>query len=404
VIVGYLVSRYPAVSHTFIRREVQALRRRGLSIETFSVRTPADSELLSDDDREEKKRTTYILPMRMHALVLSHLALLGRSPLRYLSVLVWAIHHRSPGTLNLLWRIFHFAEAGVLAWELHRRGIEHLHSHFVNSGGEVGLIASRLLGIGWSTTLHGLSDFDNPTLSRLGEKIALARFVVCVSDYGRAQAMRVSAPAHWPRIHVVRCGLDLREYVDKPMLAATNGALRVLCVGRLAPEKGHRGLLLAIRTAIDGGADLHLRLIGDGPERAHLEHEIHSQGLTPHCTLPGARGGQDLVDEYRSADLFVLPSLMEGLPVTLIEAMALGIPVVAPRLAGIPELVEEGAHGWLFTPGRWDELGRILSMAAATPGDLSKTSAACRRRIEALHDADRTSEKLADLFSVVTGS
>src|SRR2546430_5439197 len=186
--VGYLVSQYPAPSHTFIRREVEALRRRGLPVDTFSVRRPAPGVRFGRADQEELARTYYVLPARIWPLVLAHLWALQR-PGPYFATLREAFRHRVPGVRALLWAIFYFVESIGLARELDRRGIEHLHNHFANAAAIVGMLACRYLGIGWSVTLHGISEFDYPAGLLLGRKLARARFAACVSSFGMAQAM-----------------------------------------------------------------------------------------------------------------------------------------------------------------------------------------------------------------------
>ncbi len=207
--IGYLCSRYPSVSHTFIRREVEALRNLGVDLETFAVRRTEDQEIISDEDRRDRDTTWSILPRGPLDLVRSNLRSLVRRPRAYVSTLVKALHHRIPGAKSGLWSLFYFVEALRLAEELERRGIDHLHNHFSNAGGDVGYLATRYLGIGWSVTLHGSSDFDGPNRPLLGRKIAAADFVACVTHFGRALAMHASDPAHWDRIVLVRCGIDL---------------------------------------------------------------------------------------------------------------------------------------------------------------------------------------------------
>jgi glycosyltransferase involved in cell wall biosynthesis len=398
--VAYLVSEYPAVSHTFIRREVEALRVRGLTVETFAIRAPPPRELHSDSDRRALRDTWSILPAHPGRILSAHLWAIKKAPRRYVSTLHWALRNRTPGMRNLLYSAFHFVEAVVLAMEMHRRGIRHIHSHFANSGGQIGLLASLYLKLGWSITLHGRSDFENPDLSGLREKIAIARFAVCVSDYGRAQAMRLASPDHWNKIHVVRCGLDLSEHPLLECEGDRSGRLRLLCVGRLAAEKGHLGLLEAFAAASEAGLDAELRIVGDGSERSRLEERIRALGVEDRCDLPGALGGAQLWSEYRRADVFVLASMMEGLPVTLIEAMASGLPVVAPRVAGIPELVNHQENGWLFTAGRWDELAQALLRAAAEPSRRGELARAGRRRVEEQHDSTKTVAPLYELLRI----
>ncbi|MBW2395786.1 MAG: glycosyltransferase family 4 protein [Deltaproteobacteria bacterium] len=394
-----LVSRYPAISHTFIRREIEALRALGVQVETASLRTPGEDELLVEIDRQEHQRTFYVQPVRPFAVMGAVLRAFVLQPARTMATARLAFRHRKQGIRGLVWAAFHLVEALYLSAELRRRGVRHIHSHFANAGGTVGLLASKQLGIGWSLTLHGLSDFGDPVGQRLREKFELARLVVCVSEHGRQQALEITGGKLADRIHVVRCGLGEDAFEAAASSASQEGPLKLVCVGRLAPEKGHAGLLDALAEARALGLDAELRLIGEGPERAALEQRVRKLGLEAQVVLPGARGGSELRKEFAAADLFVLSSLMEGLPVTLMEALATGTPVIAPRLSGIPELVRDEQDGWLFATGRFDQLAQALIVAQEKRSRLPSMGAEGREQVRGLHDARRSGEQLKELLA-----
>ena len=359
--IGYLVSLYPAPSHTFIRREITALRTQGLSLETFSVRTPSEAERVSADDRHAFEETFYLLPMPPARLLRSHAEALASNPLSYVRTFGAALKHRVPGVKALGLAVAHFAESIVLARELERRGITHLHNHFANSGASVGFLATRYLGLPWSLTLHGISETDYPAGNLLGAKLEAADFAACVSHFGRAQALRLLDPRHWHKLFIVRCALDLRALPAREP-RALDAPVRVICVGRLSPEKGHVGLLQSFARARSRGAQhSELVLVGDGPERQRIEQTIAELGLGSCVHLRGRLPENETLREVAQSDLLVLSSFMEGLPVVLMEGMALGLPVIAPRVAGVPELVEDNVHGLLFAPAAWDELADRLT-------------------------------------------
>ena len=240
---AYLTSQYPAASHTFIRREVEALRELGWAIDTFSVRPPGGGEAASDADRGEEGRTFYILEQSAGSFLAAHFAELFTRPGPYLRTFGLALGHRAPGGRGLLLGMAHFAESVLLARELRKRGTTHLHNHFANSAATVGLLASRLLGIRWSFTMHGISETDYPAGLMLGRKIEAADFVACVSWFGRAQGMRLVGPREWDKMHVIRCGLPFDRLPLKSPAEARSKT--IICVGRLSPEKGQAGLLRA---------------------------------------------------------------------------------------------------------------------------------------------------------------
>jgi colanic acid/amylovoran biosynthesis glycosyltransferase len=357
--VAYVVSQYPAASHTFIRREIEALRSGGIDIQTFSVRHPVIGELHSPRDRAEFEKTYYLLPTKLKDLLAAHVVAFASRPTSYLRVLLLALRHRVPGPRALIWAVFHFAEAIQLSRELERRKVRRIHNHFANSGATVGMLAAQFLQLPWSLTLHGISETDYPAGLLLSAKIEAASFVACVSEFGRAQAMRVSSPEHWNKMIIVRCGLNLADLPKKPI--DVNKRTRLICVGRLSAEKGHLGLLNAFASVRARNLDAELVLVGDGPERMRIEHAIQALNLQDVVHLTGVLSEQETLEQIAHADVLVLASFMEGLPVVLMEALALGVPVVATRVAGIPELVVHETNGLLFSPANWDELAEYLS-------------------------------------------
>ena len=395
---AYLTSQYPAASHTFIRREIEALRARGAEIETFSVRSPAADEAQAEADREEAQKTYYILLQSARDFLAAHLGALLTGPGQYLRTLVLALGHRAPGARGLLLAFAHFAESVLLARELKRRRVQHLHNHFANSAATVGLLASRFLGIGWSFTMHGISETDYPAGLLLGRKIEAARMVACVSYFGRAQGMRLVSSNHWDKMHVVRCGLPFDRLPLR--VAGRKNTETLICVGRLSPEKGQAGLLRAFAQLRERHEDVRLRLVGDGPDRNALEALAAELGLTDRLTFLGRLNENDTLAEIAESDLLVLPSFMEGLPIVLMEAMALGVPVVASRVAGIPELVEDESAGLLFAPSDWGGLARCIERLL-TDGPLRKSLAEQgKRKVLAEFDAQASAKVLTGLFEM----
>jgi glycosyltransferase involved in cell wall biosynthesis len=396
--VAYLVSLYPAPSHTFIRREIAALRRRGVDLDIFSVRPPQAGEVMSEVDRADRDETTYLLPAGPLAVLGNNLRMFLRAPGAYLGALALSLRHRNPGARELLYAFFYFIEGMLLAEHLHRRGVEHLHNHFANAAAHVALVATRYLGIRLSLTLHGTCDFEYPAGPLLGDKIRHSDFVACVSQYGVAQAMRVVPPAQWGKLCVVRCGVELEKLPRRQPRDAegTAGPLRIICVGRLSPEKGHLGLVDAFALARRRGLDAELVLVGAGPEQAAVEARIVAAGVQPHVKLLGQLPEARTLEETARSDILVLASFMEGLPVVLMEAMAMGVPVIAPTVAGIPELVEHGASGQLFIAGDWDQLAERMCTLGADPTLRAGLAAAARRRIEEQFDVARAVAPLAE--------
>ena len=352
-VIAYLVSDYFAPSHTFVRREVTALRKIGLQIAPFSIQS---SKGAAPDVQ----------------------SILGRSMFYYLAALLWALitrpnrffaswglalAHRPPGLRGLAWSQFHFVEAMVLARLLKAKGCTRLHNHFANSAATVGMIAAHFLKIPWSLTLHGISETDFPAGMLLGEKLERADFVACASYFMQAQAMRMAGFANWSKMHVVRCGIDLSILPlanDEKRVAGKVGSVALICVGRLSAEKGYFGLLDILARLAGEGFDFSVCIVGDGPSADEIRAKVAQLALADRVRFAGALPEAETLAEIGNAQILVLPSLMEGLPVVLIEALAMGKAVVASRVAGIPELIEEGCTGLMFTPSDWADLERQM--------------------------------------------
>jgi glycosyltransferase involved in cell wall biosynthesis len=301
---------------------------------------------------------------------------------RYIQTARDAITHRLPGARNLTWSTFYLAEATILARQLKAQGVQHLHAHFANSSASIARLAAKLARITWSMTLHGACDFEYPFGPTLPGKVREAAFTICISRYGMSQAMREVDPVHWSRIGLSRCGVDLSE-LPPPRGPAHNGeSLNIVCVGRLSSEKGHLGLLEGFAQAWHQEPSLRLTLVGDGPQRERIESRIAELGLSERVTLTGCAAERAALDHIAAADIVVLASFMEGIPVVLTEAMALRVPVIAPRLAGIPELIEDGVSGFMFHPADWNDLAVKLVKLARDPDLRERFAQAGQERFE----------------------
>lgn len=391
--IAYLVSDYYAPSHTFVRREVIALRALGVDIVAFSVQRGED-----------------------RAGAAKHI--LGRSPFAYIAALVWAfctsprrflsswwlaLRHRPPGLKALIWSQFHFVEAILLAQLLHREGATHLHNHFANSGATVGLIAAAFAQLPWSLTLHGISETDYPAGLLLATKVERAAFVACASYFMRAQAMRMVSVSHWRKMIVVRCGIDLAT-LPPAAPHRESGPARIICVGRLSVEKGYFGLIEALAAIGPSNDGAELVIVGDGPMAAAVRGRARELGLLDRIRFAGAHAENETLAEIARADILVLPSLMEGLPVVLVEAMALGRPVLASRVAGIPELVVEGRTGYMFTPSDWDDLKQRLAMLLGERARWPRMGSAGRKQVERAFRSDQAAKRMVRLFNGEFGS
>jgi colanic acid/amylovoran biosynthesis glycosyltransferase len=406
--IAYVCSRYPAVSHTFIQREVAALRRLGLDVDTVAVRRAAPEEVLSQADRAEAQATYAIIPARPWHLVRAHATALLRYPRAYRTTLGRALALAPRGARGRLWQLFYFGEAVVLWDRARRRGVSHLHAHFANVGSDVALLAAtlgRAAGRGprlWSMTMHGSTEFYDVAAYRLAAKVRDASFVACVSDFTRSQLMLLTEEEQWPKLRLVRCGVDPALFGEVPR-NGDGGRLRVLTVGRLVAGKGYSLLLEALADVGARGHDVALDVVGEGPAGDALCERAAALGLDGRVRWLGAVGQDEIRRHYAEADAFCLPSFAEGVPVVLMEAMAMALPVVATRIAGIPELIDDGESGLLVAPARSDELADALARLAGSPELRAQLGRAGRRAVTDGYDADRWARALAELLGEHAG-
>ena len=383
--IAYLTGEYPKVSHTFIQREAEGLRELGLEVLTCSVRRVSPENLTGPEERAAQATSFYLLAAAKNPLRLvgDHLGALLRAPGRYVRALGLAWRTRPPGARAALYQLFYFAEAGVLAAELRRQKIEHLHNHFANASCTVAMLTAELTGLPYSFTMHGPTEFFAAESWRLDAKITRARFVACISHFCRSQLMIWSDPACWARLHIVHCGVTPAAYRRTTPHAPGK---RLVFVGRLAAVKGVPVLLEALARLRADDPDVTLTLVGDGPERDWIERRIAELGLSGAVTITGYLSQSDVAAELARADIFVLPSFAEGVPVVLMEAMATGLPVVTTRIAGIPELVEHGVSGLVVPPGDVVGLTKALATLLADPALRDRMGTAGQAYVAAEHD------------------
>lgn len=406
--IGYVVSRYPAVSHTFILREVLGLRRLGWEIVTVSIRAPKKSDLLTDVDRSEASNTQIIVrggPGVAFGALGAMIATFFSSPGRFFAAAKTARRLRRPGLRGTAWAFFYFLEALLLHRLCRRDGLHHLHAHFANVASDVAMIASVLNRGTFSFTMHGPTEFFDIPGHRLPEKARAATAIFCISDFARSQMMSLVPPSEWSKLHVVHCGVDPLQFADRtprsPLTREPNAPIEILCVARLTEVKAHAILLRAVAELVQGGHDPRLTLAGDGPLRAELETLTTDLRLTNRVRFLG-NVGQDVIGSlYANADVFALPSFAEGVPVVLMEAMASGCPVVATRIAGIPELIEHGVTGMLVTPGRPDLLADAILRLLASPASTARMIEGAREKIRREFNIHMVAPEIAVHFRAI---
>ena len=398
--IAYLVSQYPAVNHTFVLREILELRRLGFDIQVASVRAADRTfELLSPEEQDEQRTTFYVKPRGGAGVIGANIVVFFRQPFRYIGALFYCLRLAGGNPRTLFFNLAYLAEAGVVVDWMRRKNLTHLHMHFTST---VGLLAARLATLRFSATLHGPAEFADPRGFYLAEKIRAFHLLCTISEFGRMQLMRFSEPAEWTKFHVSRLGVDTALYAARPF-RENPSPFEILFVGRQAPVKGLQVLIAAFARLVKQGRAVRLRLAGDGPERAALERGVVERSLNPYVIFEGWQNADQVRALYQQADIFALPSFAEGIPVVLMEAMAMEIPCVATRITGIPELIRDQIDGLLVTPSSDEELAAAIARLMDDPELRRRIGAAGRQRVMESYDLGRNTAQLAAIFRTAGG-
>jgi glycosyltransferase involved in cell wall biosynthesis len=362
---AYLVSRYPAISHTFILREIQRLRALGHTIFTASINAPDRSvEAMEAYERQEANDTYFIKAEGAFGALTALVYWCTKSPLLLARMALMGFGLGKAG--NRLYGLAYALEAAMVARWMQQRNLRHLHVHFGNAGATVGVLVKQLMGCNLSYTIHGPDEFDDVPGQHLALKMKNADQVICISQFAKGQLLRISHPDDWYKFEVCRLGVDPAQF-NFTERKSLNTTVKLLCVGRLSPAKGQVLLVQACSQLRHKGLDFSLTLVGDGPDRQRIEQEIARLQLNKHIFLTGSLNQEAVKAHFAQADIFVLPSLAEGIPVVLMEAMSSGVPCVSTPVNGIPELIVNDCTGLLATPGDVDSLTQQLTRLIEQP-------------------------------------
>lgn len=350
--IGYIIGTYPLLTTTFIDRELQGIRERGIETTILSIRRPPPEEKLMAEYGAEPQNIVYLLPVNWVRLTLAHLHFVITDLRTYASLLGYLISRHHPNTGQRLKTVLHFVEGVYAAFLLRGQACDHLHVHFADRAATVALCASRLLGKPYSLTVHANDLYAGPVL--LSEKIKHARFTVTVSQFNKEYILRNHPNPDAERIVVLHPWVNLSEF-QPSTTGSRNRHFSILSVGRLVEKKGHRYLIQACRLLREQGLDVECRIVGGGPLENELRALVLEQQLGECVTLEGPRAKTEVLRRLTEADVFVLASVIardgdrDGMPVALAEAMAMQVPVISTNIVGIGELVRPGV-GYLVPP------------------------------------------------------
>jgi glycosyltransferase involved in cell wall biosynthesis len=394
--IAYLVNQYPKVSHSFIRREIAGIEACGIQVARFSIRS-CGSELVDEEDKRELEKTRFVLGIGKVGLLFALLRVAITRPIRFLSALWLMLQVGRKSERGVLRHLAYLAEACVLLGWFSELGIAHVHAHFGTNSTTVAMLCRALGGPPYSFTVHGPEEFDKAEALALTEKIKRAAFVVAISSFGKSQLYRWCEHEQWSKIQVIHCGVDDMFLTQAPIPVPDQP--RLVCVGRLCEQKGHLLLLEAAGQLVAEGLSFMLVLVGDGPLRTEIETMITRLGLQDHVEITGWASNSEVHQHILASRAMVLPSFAEGLPVVVMEALALSRPVISTYVAGIPELVEPEICGWLVPPGSVEALTNAMRTALQLPVEkLEQMGRVGAFRVAQQHDAAIEASILAALF------
>ncbi|PIE07007.1 MAG: colanic acid biosynthesis glycosyltransferase WcaL [Rhodobacterales bacterium] len=392
--IAYVLNTYPQPSHSFIRREIRALERRGLRIHRIAMRR-SDLPLADRGDREEAGKTAYVLDTGAAGLAKALARAALKTPGPAFAALKQALRLGRASPLGVFRHLIYLAEAAEVKARCEAADVTHIHAHFGTNAAAVAMLAHELGGPAYSFTVHGPEEFDAPAALSLADKIAHAAFVVGVSQFGRSQLCRWTPLHAWDKIRVVHCGIEPEVFPD-PAAPEPHPGLRLVAIGRFVEQKGQKILIEALAALGEAGSDITLTLVGDGELRGDLEAAIAAANLGARVRLTGWLDEAGVRAEIARADALVMPSFAEGLPMVIMEAMAMARPVISTIIAGAPELVLEGETGWLVPAGDPEALaGAILRLAATPPETRAEMGRKGRARAIARHGIDGQAARLA---------
>lgn len=396
--VAYLTGEYPRATDTFIQREIAAVERCGIGVDRFAVRRPGDDHMVGPAQEAERAATTYLLEQPRGAMAAAVVKQFARSPRRFVAAARLAVRTRRLGLTGAFKQVAYFVEAAVLAEAMVDRRIDHLHNHFADSSCSVAMLCSALGGRPYSFTLHGPAIFFEPEAWHLGTKIETSAFCSAISSFARSQASLFTDPAAWDRIHIVHCGVGEPAAIEVDP-GDPDGACELLFVGRLDPVKGVVVLFDAVTRLLSDGVAVHVALVCDGPQRAELERRAAQLGIGSAVHFAGYRSQPEVQQHLAAADVFVLPSFAEGVPVSLMEAMARRRPVVATNVGGVTELVHDDRNGLVVAPGDVDALAAALRRLVEDVELRGRLGEAGHRTVRDEFDSMTEARRLATLFT-----
>lgn len=397
--IAYIMSRFPKLTETFILYEMTEMRERGFELEVYPLLKHRTA--VRHPEAEAFVEKAFYHPFFSLSMIRAHLKTLVSRPVRYFTAFLDALRG-TWGNLNyMVGVIVYFPKAVWFAQKMKEQGVDHIHAHFCNHPAMVAFVISRITDIPFSFTAHGADLHMDQRMIK--EKVGACCFAVAISDYNKEMMLAASSQAWRSKIHVVHCGVDPDQFKPaerKPL----NQRLRLICVGTFEEVKGHKYLVEACGILRDKGIPFECRLIGEGPLTESIRKQVQQAGLTESVSFLGGQPRPKVLELMSCSDVVILPSVLtpqgkrEGIPVALMEGMAVGLPAISSRLSGIPELIQDGVSGILTEPRNSKDLAQAIERLACDQALRFQMGAAARRRIEEEFDLKANVRQLIRLL------
>ncbi len=399
--IACFTNQYPKVSHAFVRREIRALEDHGVEVLRWSVR-PTPDKLVDPADIEEQRQTRIMLGDNKSQLATALAKEMATNSELFFPAAALADQLGKASTRRAVHGAY-LAEACLLKQWAEAAEVEHVHVHFGTNPAAVALLSRMLGGPSYSFTVHGPEEFDKATILGLREKIEHSAFTVAITHFCKSQLFRWARYEDWPKIKVVRCGLD-DVFLGDPVEPAPDVA-RLVCIGRLCEQKGQLLLVEAAAELKRRGQRFELVLVGDGEMRGEVENMITQHDLQDTVYITGWATASEIRTQLRGSRALVCASFAEGLPAVIQEAFALGRPSLSTYIAGIPELVRDNETGWLVYAGDASVLTNKMAEVLDTPIETIRAMGQrARQAAEAMHDAKTEAGKLLDAINAAAAS
>jgi colanic acid/amylovoran biosynthesis glycosyltransferase len=397
--IAYLTSQYPMLSMSFVLREVIALRELGMQIDVASINLPdRPVERLTAEEAIEARNAYHLKGHGLTGAWMAAVKTLLTNFGGFWRGVGLAFRLAGLDIKRLFYHAMYFAEALMVGVWMRQKQLRHVHVHLGSQGATVGMYVKHIFRVGFSITVHGPDEFYDAEGQYLTEKVGAADFICCISFFCRSQLMKFSPYAQWEKLLVARLGVNTANFVPAQSRPARE-TCAIVSVGRLVPAKGQHQLVGAVGKLAAQGKKVRLHLVGAGPDEGSLRAQVARLADPSVVVFEGAVNHDRIRALYEAADVFCIPSFAEGIPIVLMEAMAMELPCVTTHITGIPELIRTGVDGLLFAPSDLDGLTEALATLVDDAGLRERLGKSGRARVLEQYDLGRNMGKLAEIFA-----